>query len=52
MASFRKGFSLFMIVLLGLHVLFLKYKNNECKDWISWTIILGSGLCGLLELLS
>jgi hypothetical protein len=32
--------------------LFLKYKNNEFKDWISWTIILGSGLCGLLELLS
>jgi hypothetical protein len=52
MASFRKWFSLFMIVHLGLHVLFLKHKNNEFKDWISWTIILGSGLCGLLELLS
>jgi len=48
--SFTKGLSIFMIVHLGLHILFLKHKNNEFKDWISWTIIVGAGLCGLLDL--
>ncbi len=51
LTSFRRGLSIFMIVHVGLHVLFLKHENNEFKDWISWTIIIGSGLCGLLELL-
>ena len=49
---FIKGFSIFMLVHLGLHILFLRHKNNEFKDWISWTIIIGVGLCGLLELIS
>jgi hypothetical protein len=40
-----------MIVHLGLHILFLKHKNNEFKDCISWTIIIGAGLCGLLDLI-
>jgi hypothetical protein len=46
-----KGFSIFMIVHLGLHILLLKHKNNEFKDWISWTIITGAGLSGLLDLI-
>jgi hypothetical protein len=49
--AFINGFSIFMIVHLGLHILFLKHKNNEFKDWISWTIIIGAGLCGLLDLI-
>jgi len=49
--SFIKGFSIFMIVHLGLHMLLLKHKNNEFKDWISWTIIVGTGLCGLIDLI-
>lgn len=49
--AFIKGFSIFMIVHLGLHILFLKHKSNEFKDWISWTIIIGAGLYGLLDLL-
>ncbi|MBK7304424.1 MAG: hypothetical protein IPN15_00685 [Saprospiraceae bacterium] len=49
--AFIKGFNIFMIVHLGLHILFLKHKNNEFKDWISWTIIIGAGLCGLLDLI-
>ena len=49
--AFIKGFNIFMTIHLGLHILFLKHKNNEFKDWISWTIIAGAGLCGLLDLL-
>lgn len=49
--KFISGFSLFMIIHLGLHILFLKHKNNEFKDWISWTIIIGAGLCGLIDLI-
>jgi len=49
--AFMKGFSIFMIVHLGLHILFLKHKNNEFKDWMSWTIIIGAGLCGLIDLI-
>lgn len=49
--SFIKGFDIFMLVHLLLHILFLKHKNNGFKDWISWTIIIGTGLCGLIDLL-
>lgn len=49
--KFIWGFSLFMIIHLGLHILFLKNRNNEFKDWISWTIIIGVGLCGLIDLI-
>jgi len=48
--TFIRGFNIFMIVHLGLHILFLKHKNNEFKDWLSWTIIVGAGLCGLIDL--
>lgn len=48
--AFIYGFNIFMIVHLGLHILFLKHKNNEFKDWISWSIIIGAGLCGLIDL--
>ena len=47
---FMKGFNIFMIVHLLLHILFLKHKNNEFKDWISWSIIIGSGLSGIIDL--
>ncbi len=49
--TFRTGFDIFLIVHFGLHLLFLKHKNNEFKDWISWTIIVGSGICGFLDLI-
>jgi hypothetical protein len=45
------GFNIFMMVHLGLHLLMLWHKNNEFKDWISWTIIIGAGACGLIDLL-
>ena len=40
--AFMKGFNIFMIVHLLLHILFLKHKNNEFKDWISWSILITS----------
>lgn len=49
--AFMQGFNIFMLVHLILHILFLKHKNNEFKDWISWTIIIGAALCGLLDLI-
>lgn len=47
---FMRGLDYFFIVHLGLHLLFLKHKNNEFTDWISWSIIVGAGMCGLLDL--
>ena len=50
-AAFMSGFDIFMMVHVGLHILLLKHQKNEFKDWISWSIIIGAGLCGLLDLL-
>ena len=49
--AFIHGFNIFLIVHLGLHILFLKHKNNAFKDWISWPIISGAALFGALDLL-
>lgn len=48
---FIKGFDVFMMIHLVLHILFLKHKKNEFKDWISWSIIVGAGLCGLIDII-
>lgn len=48
--SFRMGFDIFLMVHLGLHILFLKHPNNLFKDWISWSIIIGAAACGLADL--
>ena len=50
--AFINGFNIFMLVHLGLHILFLKHKNNEFRDWVSWTILVGAGFCGLIDLLT
>lgn len=50
--AWAKGLAYFFMVHFFLHLLFLKHKNNEFTDWISWTIISGAGLCGVLELLT
>jgi len=46
-----RGINYFFILHFCLHFLLLKHKNNEFTDWISWTIISGAGICGLLDLL-
>jgi hypothetical protein len=45
------GLDIFFIAHVGLHILFLAHKRNEFKDWISWTIILGAGFFGLMDLI-
>uniref|UniRef100_UPI0032166640 DUF6713 family protein n=1 Tax=uncultured Draconibacterium sp. TaxID=1573823 RepID=UPI0032166640 len=47
----RTGIDVFLLIHLGLHLLFLKNKRNEFKDWISWTIIAGAGICGVADLI-
>ena len=49
--GFIKGFEIFLMVHVGLHLLFLKHKKNEFKGWISWMLIVGAGLFGLADLL-
>jgi hypothetical protein len=48
--AFIRGFDVFLIVHLGLHILFLRHKNNGFKDWISWTIIIGAAVFAILDL--
>lgn len=48
--DFIFGFDIFMVVHFILHIIFLKHKKNEFRDWLSWTIIGGVGLCGLIDL--
>jgi hypothetical protein len=48
---FRRSFDFFLIIHFVLHLLFLKHPKNEFKDWISWAIISGAGICGLTDIL-
>lgn len=50
--TFIQGFNIFMIVHLGLHIWFIRHKNNEFKQWTSWLIISCTALCGLLDLVA
>ena len=49
-SSFVAGFNVFLIIHLLLHVLFLKHKKNEFRDWISWSIIIAAAFCGIVGL--
>lgn len=49
--GFIKGFEIFLVLHVGLHLLFLKHKKNEFKGMISWVLISGAGLFGLADLL-
>ena len=50
-SQLKHGLDIFFIIHVGLHLLFLKHKKNEFKDWVSWTIILSAGIFGLTDLL-
>ncbi len=41
----------FLMIHVGLHILFLQHKKNEFKDLVSWAIIISAGLFGLLDIL-
>lgn len=49
--SFVYGFDIFLMVHFFLHLLLLLHKKNEFRDWISWSIISGAGLCGFVDLI-
>jgi hypothetical protein len=44
------GLDLFFILHLGLHLYFLRHPRNEFCDRLSWTLILGSAICGVVDL--
>jgi hypothetical protein len=46
-----KDLNVFFIIHLGSHLLFFLHKINEFKDWLSWSIISGAALFGLLDLI-
>jgi hypothetical protein len=45
------GLDVFFIIHVGLHLLFLKNKNNQFKSTFSWGLILLTGLFGLADLI-
>lgn len=45
------GLDIFFIIHFALHLLFLRHRKNEFKDWISWSIISCAALSGLVDLL-
>jgi len=49
--AFMKGFTIFLIAHLLLHILYLKHSKNAFKDWISWTFIAGSAVFVLIDVL-
>jgi hypothetical protein len=46
-----RGVDLFFMLHLGLHSLFLMHPKNEFKDVLSWTIISGAAIAGLIDYL-
>lgn len=44
------GWNIFMVVHLGLHLLFLLHPRNEFKDAWSWTFIVGAAACAAMDL--
>jgi hypothetical protein len=48
--AFITGLDIFLIVHMGLHLLFLLHPKNAFKDVWSWSIIAGAALCGALDL--
>jgi hypothetical protein len=42
---------LFVILHLGLHLLFLRHPRNEFRDRVSWTLIVGAAMSGGIDLL-
>lgn len=50
--SFIKGFDIFMIIHVGLHLLLLRHQRNEFKDALSWFFIAGAGVFGATDLLT
>jgi len=48
--SVMRGLDVFFIFHLGLHLLFLRHPKNEFKDLVSWAIIAGAAVCGMIDI--
>jgi hypothetical protein len=46
---FMRGLDFFFVVHLGLHLLFLRHPKNEFKSALSWILIAGAALAGVLD---
>ena len=45
------GMSIFFVIHMGLHLLFLRHPKNEFIDVHSWLLIVGAAVCGSLQLI-
>jgi hypothetical protein len=50
-SSFIRGWDIFLVVHVGLHLLFLRHPKNEFTTPFSWVLIVGAGVSGALDLL-
>jgi hypothetical protein len=50
-AGLMRGWDVFFIVHVGLHILFLKHPENRFTTGLSWFIIVGAGVCGVLDMI-
>lgn len=46
------GLSIFFVVHLALHLLFLRHPKNEFKDAHSWLLIAGAAFSGAMQVLA
>lgn len=51
-ATLILGLDLFFLIHVLLHLFFLKHPKNQFKSALSWTLILGAGVGGLLDVIS
>ena len=49
--GFIQGFNIFMVLQLGMHLIFLGHEKNRFKDWLSWILIAGAGVFAIADLL-
>lgn len=45
------GLDLFCIMHVALHMVFRNHPHNHFHSWFSWTLILGAGVAGAIDLL-
>ncbi len=50
--GFIRGLDIFFVVHVLAHVLFLRHPKNQFKSILSWTIIAGCGIAGILDLIT
>jgi len=46
------GLDIFFIIHIGLHLLLIKHKENQFKNFFSWNLIILTGIFGLLDLVT